>query len=320
MADLSIFIAFAAGILSFLSPCILPLIPSYLCFIGGVSLNSLKVDAEKNDSSRREGRVRIIYRTIGFILGFSTVFIVLSVLFSTTFSLMHGVTKYINWAAGIIVIVLGLNIFFDFLRFLNYEKRFHSAKRPTSIIGAFIVGAAFGAGWTPCVGPILGSILLLAGQSGSLVTAILYLVSYSMGLGLPFLAAAIFFERFLNSAVKLRSFLPLIRNISGILLIIIGFLILLGRFQVFNIFVLKTQYRFIDWVEADGFLVRFIPALILLIAALLPLVILFVKKRLVISPKLIPCGIFFILALLQVMRLLNCAKLFADWLIYLQNI
>jgi cytochrome c-type biogenesis protein len=162
---------------------------------------------------------------------------------------MGGASRYINTAAGIIIIVLGLNAIFDFFSFLNYETRFHAAPKPGKIIGAFFAGMAFGAGWTPCVGPILAGILLMAGQQGKTGVAVLYLAVYSAGLGLPFLGAAIFFDRFLAGAAKLRSRLPLIRRISGILLILIGLLILTGRFAVLNTLILKTQYRFIDWAE-----------------------------------------------------------------------
>jgi cytochrome c-type biogenesis protein len=226
--QLTIFLAFAAGLLSFLSPCVLPIIPSYLCLIGGV-------------------RSHLIAGTISFILGFSAVFIILSILLSTTFFLMGGISQYINIAAGIIVIVLGLNVIFDFLSFLNYEKRFHLNKRPRGMAGTVLAGAAFGAGWTPCVGPILGSILLLAGQSGKTATAVLYLAVYSAGLGLPFLLAAIFFNRFLKYAEKLRPMLPKIQKVCGVLLVFIGLLILTGRFQALNILIMKWQYRFIDW-------------------------------------------------------------------------
>jgi cytochrome c-type biogenesis protein len=235
--NLSVLAAFGAGLLSFLSPCVLPLIPSYLSLLGGMSPGGT------------EDRHRLIFASLSFIVGFSAVFIVLSVIVSATFSLMGGISKYINLAAGIVVVILGLNIIFDFFSFLNYEKRFHLAGRPRGIAGAFFAGIAFGAGWTPCIGPILAGILLLAGQQGKAGIAVLYLASYSAGLGLPFLGAAVFFDRFLAKAAKLRAQLPLIRRISGILLILIGILILTGRFTALNIFILRTQYRFIDWAE-----------------------------------------------------------------------
>jgi cytochrome c-type biogenesis protein len=262
--QLSVFLAFAAGLFSFLSPCVLPIIPSYLCLIGGISLGSLRSGAgvrRNGAASGIDGSVssmgsgtndggtsfHLIPGTISFILGFSAVFIILSLLLSTTFFLMGGVSRYINIAAGIIVIVLGFNVIFNFLSFLNYEKRFHLNKRPRGMTGTFVAGAAFGAGWTPCVGPILGGILLLAGQSGNTATAALYLAIYSAGLGLPFLLAAIFFNHFLKYAKKLRPLLPRIQKICGILLIFIGLMILTGRFQVLNGLIMKEQYRFIDW-------------------------------------------------------------------------
>jgi cytochrome c-type biogenesis protein len=169
---------------------------------------------------------------------------------------MGGISKYINIAAGIVVIILGLNTIFGFISFLNYEKRFHGASGLGGIIGAFLAGMAFGAGWTPCIGPILAGILLMAGQQGKAGIAALYLACYSAGLGLPFLGAAVFFERFLAGAARLRSRLPLIRRISGLLLVFIGVLILTGRFTALNIFILKTQYRFIDWAEDKALVFR----------------------------------------------------------------
>ncbi|MDR2435463.1 MAG: redoxin domain-containing protein [Treponema sp.] len=232
--NISVLLAFGAGLLSFLSPCVLPLIPSYLCIIGGVPLSA---------SSENGGtfKPRLVAGTVSFILGFSAVFIVLSVLLAATFSLMGGISRYINWVSGAVVIVLGLNIIFDFISFLNYEKRFHLTGRFRGIIGAFPAGMAFGAGWTPCVGPVLGSILLLAAQSGGVPGAVFYLAVYSAGLGLPFLLASIFFGAFLKTSKKLRSHLPVIRRISGVLLIVIGILIITGRYQTLNALTSKWQ-------------------------------------------------------------------------------
>ncbi|MDR2134792.1 MAG: cytochrome c biogenesis protein CcdA [Treponema sp.] len=253
--NLSALLAFGAGLLSFLSPCVLPLIPSYLCIMGGVSLEAEKTPAEKTAGAAAGGALegaakpRLVAGTLSFILGFSAVFVVLSVLLSATFSLMGGISRYINLVSGIVVIVLGLNIIFDFLSFLNYEKRFHLAGPPRNIAGTFLAGMAFGAGWTPCVGPVLGSILLLAGQSGKIPTAALYLASYSAGLGLPFLLASLFLGRFLKTAAKLRARIPLIRRTSGALLIVIGLFMLTGRYQALNILIQKWQWNYIIWAE-----------------------------------------------------------------------
>jgi len=210
-------------VLSFLSPCVLPLIPSYLCVIGG------SPSADNTESGPRP-----IARTISFISGFSVVFVVLSVIFSSTIILMNGVFGFINLISGIIVIVLGLNTVFDFLSMLNYEKRFHLKNKHKGVIGAFFTGSAFGAGWTPCVGPVLTGILFLASNSGSIWRSVFYLVFYSAGLGLPFLLASIFFNTFVKISAKLRSRLLLIRRISGTLLIIIGVLIVRGDYKIFN--------------------------------------------------------------------------------------
>ena len=213
-----------AGLLSFLSPCVLPLIPSYLCIIGG------------SPAGEQEGawKPRLVAAAVSFIAGFSAVFIVLSIVFSVTFSLMGSAARWINWISGTVVIVLGLNIIFNFLAFLNYEKRVHMKGQPRGILGAFLTGAAFGAGWTPCVGPVLAGVLLLAAQSGGIPRAVLYLACYSAGLGLPFLLASVFFNAFMKASSRLRPRLPLIRKISGALLVAMGVLIITGQYRKLN--------------------------------------------------------------------------------------
>ncbi|MDR0403213.1 MAG: cytochrome c biogenesis protein CcdA [Treponema sp.] len=264
MIELSAFLAFGAGLLSFLSPCVFPLIPSYLFFVGGMGLEKTgsSAAAAGNPESRdgKGGKGLVLGKTAFFVLGFSAVFVITSIALSGLVAASGA--KYIDIAAGIVVIVLGLNVLFDFLKFLNYEKRLRINRRPGSgpggFAGAFLAGAAFGAGWTPCVGPVLGSILLLAGQSGRPGLAAFYLALYSAGLGLPFLAAALFFDRFLAGAQKIKKHLPLIQKISGILLICTGLLILSGRFQAINILIQKWQYSFIVWAENRGPVARLI--------------------------------------------------------------
>ena len=233
MAEISVLLAFGAGVLSFLSPCVLPLIPSYLCVIGGVSSSAAL--------EQSGGQARLAARTLAFVLGFSAVFIALSVIFAATFGLMGGVSLWINWISGAVVIVLGLNTLFGFLSFLNYEKRFHLTDRPRGFAGAFLAGAAFGAGWTPCVGPVLGGILLMAAQSGGIPRAVLYLACYSAGLGIPFVLAALFFSRFVKTSERLKRRLPLIRKISGALLVLIGVLMVTGHYQALNALAAKWQ-------------------------------------------------------------------------------
>ena len=252
--ELSLFLAFAAGLLSFLSPCVFPLIPSYLSILGGVGLSD---GGEGRGPKNRTSRPRLLRSAGGFVLGFSVVFIALGILVSAAFFFMGGITKYINWAAGIIVIVLGLNTVFDFLSFVNYEKRPFLAKvlRPGggySTGAAFIAGAAFGAGWTPCIGPILTAILFMAGQSGKTLLAVVYLAVYSAGLALPFLLAALFFDSLLKHGAHLRSALPLIRRISGILLVAIGLLILTGRYSALNALIQKQVFGYISWAKTKA--------------------------------------------------------------------
>jgi len=241
--DVSLFLVFIAGLLSFLSPCVLPLVPSYISILGGMGLG---------EGSRH----RLIRAAVGFVLGFSAVFVAMGILVSTTFFLMGDISKYINWAAGIIVIVLGLNVIFDFLSFLNYEKRPFLKGRMAGISGlpaAFIAGAAFGTGWTPCIGPILTAILLMAGQGGKTGTAVFYLLVYSAGLAIPFIVAALFLNSFLKHGERLRSHLLLIRRISGILLVVIGVMILLGRYSALNGLIQKQVSGYIAWAETKAF-------------------------------------------------------------------
>jgi cytochrome c-type biogenesis protein len=261
--EISVFLVFFAGLLSFLSPCVLPLIPSYLGILGGVGLAENRKPVSSGEDSKPTAlslKSNVFPAAIGFILGFSTVFVIFGIVVSTTFSLLSGISRYINWAAGIIVIVLGINIIFDFLSFLNYENRpfFHKLmqqrhqKKIRGVPSAFIAGAAFGAGWTPCIGPILAGILLMAGQSGETAAAIFYLIVYSAGLALPFLLAALFFNSFLKQASRIRPFLPLIKRISGILLIVIGLMILTGRYSAFSILIQKSILGYINWAESKA--------------------------------------------------------------------
>ncbi|GHV74349.1 hypothetical protein AGMMS49940_16510 [Spirochaetia bacterium] len=331
MNELSVLLAFAAGICSFLSPCCLPLIPSYLSFIGGASIENIQ--SQKN---------RLVIKTTSFILGFTVVFMVLSILLATTFSIIGNIGTYINRAAGIIVIAMGINIFFDVTaRVKNlvlkkkspepsfvcegcedtFEKRYKSKKTPKGIVGAFLIGAAFAVGWTPCVGPVLGSILFLAGQSGSTMSAILYLFVYSMGLGLPFLCMAIFFEKAFEYIAKTMKYKGVIQKVSGILLIGIGLLIYWGRFQTLNILIQKWQYRFIDWAAAGGRMVQLLPAGIAMIITLFLIGIRLLYKKPVFCLKAaIPCVIFIVIALLQTIGLIDSAGILANWFLSLQNL
>jgi len=249
----SVFLTFTAGFLSFFSPCVLPLIPSYLSILGG--------GISPNDSEQLSKKRLILFiTTICFILGFTAVFIALSIIISATFLMMGGAGNYIRIGAGIIVIILGVNYLFDFIAILNYEKRFRITRNekrgPRGMVSAFFAGAAFGAGWTPCIGPILTGVLFLAGQSGKAGVAALYLALYSLGLGIPFMLAALFFDRYLVSAKWFGEKLPLIKKISGCLLIIIGILIITNQFSALNYALQRWQFQYIYWAEDKAYVFR----------------------------------------------------------------
>lgn len=236
---LNVGLAFLAGIASFVSPCVLPLIPAYISLMGGTSLQGLS-----EQSSLR--RVAIV-NTLFFIAGFSALFIALGVLFSTTLGLLSGLTKVIDLIAGAVVVLLGLNFIFDFVGFLNFEHRFQLRERPSSRVGSLLFGMAFGAGWSPCVGPILGSILLLAGTSRSVLQGGALLLVYSLGLGLPFLLTGIFFAQALKQFARMRRHIGAIKIGSGLFLVLIGLLILIGELRGLNGFLFGLSRSLAAW-------------------------------------------------------------------------
>ena len=225
--NVSILVAFVAGLISFLSPCVLPLIPSYLAFITGISLEELS--AEKN---LRYVRKNVITNSLMFILGFSIIFIALgaSVTFLGTF-----LAKNIRWfeiVGGIFVIILGIHFTgLIRLKFLDREKKIHLQKKPLGLIGTCLVGMAFAVGWTPCVGPILGAILTMAATTQDIMKGLLLLIFYSAGMGIPFLLSAIILHKFFEYFKVIRKYFKLISIIGGVLLIAVGIMLISGFFS-----------------------------------------------------------------------------------------
>jgi cytochrome c-type biogenesis protein len=220
--------AFFAGFLTFLSPCILPLIPAYVSFITGVSINDLvTVRGEK-----RKMTGRILLEMILFISGFSLVFVSLgaSASYFGKFMLQHlGLLRIIF---GVLVILFGLYIAGLFkISFFAYEKKIHLRVKPTNILGSFIVGIVFALGWTPCAGPILGTILTYAGTRGTITEGVLLLSCYSLGLAVPFLLSGLAVNLFLRELRRIKRYSKVISFITGGLLIVFGILILTGKFQ-----------------------------------------------------------------------------------------
>lgn len=253
--ELSIAVAALAGLLSFFSPCVLPLLPSYLSFVGGVSYAEL--------SGAAPPRARIVVRTLLFVLGFTIVFVAFGILFSSSWFLFSGIGRWINIVAGGVVVALGLNVIFDFVKILNVEKRVHVQRRPTGYFGAVLVGMAFGAGWSPCIGPILASILLLAGTSGNIATGAVYLAVYSVALGLPFVAAGLAFGTLSRRLNAIKRHMNAIRWFSGAFLVAMGLLIAFGRFQQLNGLLLSWGYGLESWNAANPAAGRAIGAAVL---------------------------------------------------------
>lgn len=219
--NVSLFIAFSAGLLSFVSPCVLPVIPSYISYITGLSLEELT-------SSEGKARARevAIKNSLMFIGGFSFIFILLgasATLIGRFFLTYQSVIRQIG---GLLIIFFGLYIM-GLIKpsLLMRDARFHFQSKPAGYFGSFLVGVAFGAGWTPCVGPILGSILLYASASGSVATGITLLTAYSLGLGLPLFLSSLGVQSFLVYFKKTVRYMRWISATSGVFLVAVGFLI-----------------------------------------------------------------------------------------------
>jgi len=217
---LGLAVAFVAGLLSFLSPCVLPLVPSYVGFLTGMTLPEM--------TGRR--RVALLHALL-FVAGFSLVFVLLG----ASATALGGALKYYQvWIArvgGVLVILFGL-VCLGVVKagFLDQERRLQLQHKPVGYLGSALVGVAFGAGWTPCIGPVLGAILSLAATSDSVSRGMLLLGVYSAGLAVPFLLAAVAVESFLEWFQRFRRFLPWVMRVSGVLLILVGLLMATGQF------------------------------------------------------------------------------------------
>ncbi|MDI6778820.1 MAG: cytochrome c biogenesis protein CcdA [Bacteroidota bacterium] len=228
MDNIGILTAFAFGFLSFISPCVLPIVPGYISFISGVSL----LEIEKSSNSK-VARRKIILNTLLFVLGFSVVFILLGATATAIGQFLFANLTILSQIAGGIIIIFGLHLAGVFkIKFLNYEKRIHSQLKPLGYLGSFVVGLAFAFGWTPCIGPILGGILALAAQKETVGEGIVLLASYSAGLGIPFLITGFSLSIFYNAFNKIKHHFRKIEIAGGVLLIIVGILMFTGSLMV----------------------------------------------------------------------------------------
>lgn len=219
--SLTVLVAFSAGLLSFLSPCVLPLVPSYITFITGLGLEDVS----------RARRTTLVHALL-FVLGFSFIFVALGAGATAFGQLLLAYRTWIARVGGVLMILLGLWML-DVLKFgaLQRERRVHLSDKPIGYLGTVLVGIAFGAGWTPCLGPTLGAILLLAANQTDMSKGIALLAVYSAGLAVPFLLSALLLERFLTFFQKFRNKLGLVNRIAGSLLIVVGVLMFTGWFE-----------------------------------------------------------------------------------------
>ncbi len=227
MKDVSFSLAFLAGLLSFLSPCVLPLVPSYVSFITGLSFEDLTSGID-----RKKVRFLTITNSVAFILGFSAVFISLGASSSVIGQFLFDYQEWIRIIGGILVIIFGLFVA-GFLKmdFLMRDRKLHLSGKPAGYIGTFIVGMTFAAGWTPCIGPILGTILVYASSKASAVYGLKLLAVYSAGLALPFFLSSLAINSFLSYSRKVLRYMKVIMVVSGLLLILFGIMLLTNRIR-----------------------------------------------------------------------------------------
>lgn len=235
MTDVNVFVAFAAGIFSFLSPCVLPLIPSYLSFVSGVSLDDMR-----SDQARTRVRGRVVLNSLAFILGFSIVFVSLGASASFLGSLFLGYRNIIRIGGGIFILIVGLYLVGAFkIAALDRYLQFNLKDKPAGYLGSVLVGITFAVAWTPCVGPILGATLALASTADEVGRGTFLLMSYAAGLALPFFLSALAINSFFQFSQSLRRYIQAIHIIGGVLLIIVGILLITDYMTFLNIYVLR---------------------------------------------------------------------------------
>lgn len=235
MNELNIFVAFAAGILSFLSPCVLPLIPSYLSFVSGVSLEEMR-----DDQASAGARRRMVLNALAFISGFSLVFVSLGASASLLGSFFLNYRNWIRLLGGVFVAVVGIYLIGVFkIPVLERYFQFNLKDKPAGYLGSVIVGITFAVAWTPCVGPILGAILAIAGTSADVDRGILLLAVYAAGLAVPFFFSAIAVNSFFQFSQAFRRYIQAFHVASGVLLVVVGILLMTDYMTSLNIYVLR---------------------------------------------------------------------------------
>lgn len=228
MENVSIATAFVAGVLSFISPCVLPLVPGYLSFISGLSLEEMR-----GTGDARRSRVHVFAASLAFVLGFSLVFVSLGASASAVGQFLMSRLTVIGKVAGVVLVLFGLHTMGLLqIRWLYQEKRVQTDRKPAGPLGAFLVGLAFAFGWTPCIGPILAAILAVAAAQDTIGQGVLLLAVYSAGLGIPFLVTSLAVNQFFAAFARIRRYYKAIEITAGALMVAVGVLIFTDRFTL----------------------------------------------------------------------------------------
>jgi cytochrome c-type biogenesis protein len=234
--DVTYFGALLAGLLSFLSPCVLPLVPPYLCFLGGTTFDQLTGE----DETPSHVYTTVVMSSVAFVLGFTTVFVILGATATAAGQLLAANLPLLAKIAGVVIIIAGLHFLgVIHLPILHREARYHADSRPAGLVGAYVIGLAFAFGWTPCIGPVLGAILAVAAGEDSVRHGVSLLFVYSLGLGIPFIIAAIAIRPFLNTMQRFRRHLATVEKVLGGFLVLTGILFLTDAMTLISSWMLE---------------------------------------------------------------------------------
>jgi len=237
MLDVTVAGAFFAGLLSFVSPCVLPIVPPYLCFLTGLSFGQLSGEEAVPAGAER----RVVLASIAFVLGFATVFVALGATASVVGQTVARHFDVLSVVAGAVIAILGLHFLGAFrIAPLFRDLRFTVERRPASALGAYVIGLAFAFGWTPCVGPVLAAVLFVAGSTGTALQGAVLLAVYAAGIGLPFVLAAVFASRFLRWAARFRRHMATVERVMGGLLVVTGLLFMTGQMSAIANWMIET--------------------------------------------------------------------------------
>ncbi|MEM7192472.1 MAG: cytochrome c biogenesis protein CcdA [Pseudomonadota bacterium] len=235
--DITYYGALFAGLLSFLSPCVLPLVPPYLCFLGGTTFDQLTGE----DETPRHVYQTVVLSSVAFVLGFTTVFVLLGAGATALGATVITNLPILSKVAGVIIIIAGLHFLgIIHIPILHREARYHADTRPAGLLGAYVIGLAFAFGWTPCIGPVLGAILAVAASEGTVSKGVSLLFVYSLGLGVPFILAAVAVKPFMKALQGFRKHMRTVEKVMGGFLVFTGILFLTDSMSLIAIWILET--------------------------------------------------------------------------------